>query len=87
MINRRLLTTLAFCAVLLLTLTNCSSTDTSIHPLTNSWEKAIPTQEVPEGLTSLSAKSCGACHQEHYKEWKKETKEDRDLERARYDKF
>lgn len=23
----------------------------------------------------------------HYKEWKKETKEDRDLERARYDKF
>ena len=24
---------------------------------------------------------------EHYKEWKKETKGDRDLERARYDKF
>lgn len=24
---------------------------------------------------------------EHYKEWKKETKEDRELERARYDKF
>ena len=24
---------------------------------------------------------------EHYKEWKKETKDDRDLERARYDKF
>lgn len=24
---------------------------------------------------------------EHYKEWKKESKEDRDLERARYDKF
>ena len=23
----------------------------------------------------------------HYKEWKKESKEDRDLERARYDKF
>ena len=23
----------------------------------------------------------------HYKEWKKETKDDRDLERARYDKF
>jgi len=24
---------------------------------------------------------------EHYKEWKKESKEDRELERARYDKF
>ena len=24
---------------------------------------------------------------EHYKEWKKESKDDRDLERARYDKF
>ena len=24
---------------------------------------------------------------EHYKEWKKETKGDRELERARYDKF
>ena len=23
----------------------------------------------------------------HYKEWKKETKDDRDLERARYDRF
>jgi hypothetical protein len=24
---------------------------------------------------------------QHYKEWKKESKDDRDLERARYDKF
>jgi hypothetical protein len=24
---------------------------------------------------------------EHYKEWKKETKEDREIERARFDKF
>lgn len=24
---------------------------------------------------------------EHYKEWKKESKEDRDLERARFDRF
>jgi nitrate reductase cytochrome c-type subunit len=37
--------------------------------LTNSWEFAIPHQEIPEGLTSLSAESCGTCHQEHYKEW------------------
>lgn len=37
--------------------------------LSNYWEFAIPNQEIPEGLTSLSAESCGACHQEHYKEW------------------
>ena len=71
--NKLLLTTLVFCGVFLFTLTNCSSTDTSVHPLTHSWEKAIPTQQVPEGLTSLSAKSCGACHQDHYKEWKLST--------------
>ncbi|MEM2786449.1 MAG: hypothetical protein QXW37_02920 [Candidatus Nitrosotenuis sp.] len=33
-----------------------------------------------------SAKKAVLCR-EHYKEWKKETKEDRDLERARYDRF
>jgi hypothetical protein len=33
-----------------------------------------------------SAKKAVLC-KEHYKEWKKETKEDRELERARYDKF
>jgi len=37
--------------------------------LSNHWEFVIPHQEIPEGLTSLSAESCGACHQEHYKEW------------------
>jgi hypothetical protein len=33
-----------------------------------------------------SAKKAVLC-KEHYKEWKKETKEDRELERARYDRF
>lgn len=37
--------------------------------LSNHWEFAIPNQEIPEGLNSLSAESCGACHQDHYKEW------------------
>jgi cytochrome c554/c'-like protein len=45
----------------------------NITPLTNHWEFAIPNQEVPEGLSSLSAEQCGACHQEHYKEWKTST--------------
>ncbi len=33
-----------------------------------------------------SAKKSVLCR-EHYKEWKKETKDDRALERARYDRF
>jgi len=36
-------------------------------------------------VTSVGKKSV-LC-KEHYKEWKKESKEDRELERARYDKF
>ena len=45
----------------------------NISPLTHSWEKAIPHQKIPEGLGSLSAKHCGACHQDHYNEWKLST--------------
>ncbi|MGV6860120.1 MAG: multiheme c-type cytochrome [Putridiphycobacter sp.] len=45
----------------------------TITPLENSWDKAVPHQEIPEGLTSLSAESCGACHQEHYQEWQYST--------------
>lgn len=40
-----------------------------IHPLTQSWEKAVPHQEIPLGLASLSAEYCGICHQQHYEEW------------------
>ena len=45
----------------------------TIEPLTNSWEIAVPNQEIPDGLVSLSAKDCGVCHQEHYEEWKVST--------------
>ena len=44
-----------------------------IHPLTKSWEKVIPHQEPPEGLTSISASYCGTCHRDHYDEWKLST--------------
>lgn len=44
-----------------------------ITPLENSWDKAVPHQEIPEGLASLSAQHCGACHQEHYEEWQHST--------------
>lgn len=45
----------------------------NITALQNSWDFAVPHQEIPEGLTSLSAASCGACHQQHYAEWQTST--------------
>lgn len=41
--------------------------------LSKHWEKPVSYQEVPEGLTSLSAASCGSCHRDHYEEWKTST--------------
>ncbi len=38
--------------------------------MTERWEFAVPNQDVPEGLTSLSAEQCGVCHVKHYEEWK-----------------
>jgi len=46
---------------------------TNVQALQNSWDFAIPNQELPEGITSLSAKQCGVCHQAHYNEWKLST--------------
>ncbi len=40
-----------------------------ITPLTHSWDTIIPNQDVPNGMTSLNAKTCGQCHQEIYQEW------------------
>ena len=39
------------------------------------------------GLRVTSAGKKNILCKEHYKEWKKESKDDRDLERARFDKF
>ncbi len=44
-----------------------------IVPLSKPWEKAIPYQEIPQGLVSMQAKSCGVCHVRHYEEWQKST--------------
>lgn len=41
-----------------------------VQPLAKHWEKPIPFQSPPEGLTSLSAEECGECHEEIYNEWK-----------------
>jgi len=33
------------------------------------WENPLPYQATPQGLDSLSARKCGICHQEIYREW------------------
>ncbi len=41
-----------------------------IFGLRSDYAHAIPFQTVPEGLTSLSAESCGQCHRAIFEEWK-----------------
>jgi len=50
--------------------------------------RSLTTAKVEGTGLSISAisKKTVLC-KEHYKEWKKATKEDRDVERARYDRF
>lgn len=57
----------------LLLLPDCKSPKKNVHALSKTWEIAVPNQEIPQGLSSLSAKECGACHQAHYNEWKLST--------------
>lgn len=51
---------------------NGSTTNDTVA-LTKHWESPIPHQEIPEGLNSISAASCGSCHQDIYNEWKQST--------------
>jgi hypothetical protein len=67
--NKFLTATIIFLLINILGLIRCKTTTKNILPLTKTWEKAIPYQEIPEGLTSLSAKSCATCHLKHYQEW------------------
>ncbi len=41
-----------------------------IFGLRDDYAHAIPYQDVPSGIDSLRAESCGACHREIYEEWK-----------------
>lgn len=41
-----------------------------IFGLRSDYAKALPFQDVPQGLVSLKAESCGQCHREIYEEWK-----------------
>ncbi|MBK8513333.1 MAG: hypothetical protein IPL56_14000 [Saprospiraceae bacterium] len=67
--NKFVTATFIFVLIASLSLIRCKTTDKNILPLTKSWEKAIPQQEIPQGLTSLSAKYCATCHLKHYQEW------------------
>ena len=50
--------------------------------------RSITTSKVEEsGMEVSSSGKKSALCKIHYKEWKKETKDDRDLERSRYDRF
>lgn len=50
--------------------------------------RSLNTKRVEDsGLSVSSSGKKSALCKEHYKEWKKETKGERDLERSRYDKF
>ena len=60
-------------SVFILVLNGCGNMgggQAKIQPLTKHWGKPVPYQKVPEGLVSLSAEVCGACHTEMYREWK-----------------
>ncbi|MCB0631342.1 MAG: multiheme c-type cytochrome [Saprospiraceae bacterium] len=72
--KKKLFITLGIIAlVILINLIRNSFAQPEIHPLTKSWEKAVPNQELPQGLASMSAAYCGSCHQQYYEEWKYST--------------
>lgn len=71
--NKNSVISIIISGVILLTFMQCKNNARNVESLTNSWEIAVPNQEIPEGLTSLSAEQCGVCHQQHYKEWKYST--------------
>lgn len=54
----------------------------------NGGARSLNTAKVENaGLAVSSAGKKAVLCKAHYKEWKKESKEDRDLERARFDRF
>jgi len=60
----------------------------NVDGCTNDGARSINTAKVENaGLRVKSAGKKTVLCKQHYKEYKKESKEDRSLERARYDKF
>jgi len=71
--NKFLTVLVILAGIIILNLTRCEDVPNNVQPLIKSWEKAVPHQEIPEGLLSLSAEHCGSCHPQHYEEWKYST--------------
>jgi len=60
----------------------------SVEGCDNDGLRSLTTKKVESGgLRVPSSNKKSVLCKEHYKEWKKETKQDRELERARYDRF
>ncbi len=60
----------------------------NVDGCTNDGVRSLNTKKVENaGLRVNSQGKKTVLCKPHYKEWKKESKDDRDLERARYDKF
>lgn len=60
----------------------------NVDGCSNDGARSLNTKKVENaGLRVTSAGKKTVLCKQHYKEWKKESKDDRDLERARYDKF
>ena len=60
----------------------------SVERCNNDGVRSLNTTKVENaGLRVPSGNKKSVLCKEHYKQWKKETKDDRELERARYDRF
>ena len=60
----------------------------NVDGCTNEGARSLNSAKVEQaGLRLKSSGKKAILCKEHYKEWKKESKDDRDLERARYDRF
>jgi len=60
----------------------------NVESCTNDGLRSLNTKKVENaGLRVSSVGKKTVLCKEHYKEWKKESKDDRELERARFDKF
>ena len=60
----------------------------NVNGCSNDGVRSLTTSKVEgTGLSILSSSKKTALCKEHYKEWKKATKQEREIERARYNKF
>jgi hypothetical protein len=60
----------------------------SVDGCTNEGARSLNSAKVEQaGMRLKSSSKKAVLCKDHYKEWKKETKDDRELERSRFDRF